>query len=161
MENAVHASANEQAASKEAALVFGSFAVGVQSTYEQYFFLCWLFCFCCLIVRNSTDSCSCSFAWIKPSVVAKGNIDSVINRIKAESFEILEISKLQLNRKQVETFYAKQVDEPHFEDLVNEMTCGPAVALWLRKDSAIKLWQELCGPTDPEKAKMTNPRRYF
>jgi hypothetical protein len=81
-------------------------------------------------------------------------------------------------------FYKEHVGRPFFDGLIGFMTSGPAIALSLRKENAIKDWyypilqhataylnrrlsglfvarRVLCGPTNSDKAREMAPNRCF
>ena len=47
---------------------------------------------------------------------------------------------------------------PEYNQLVEELTSGPCVALEVRQDNVVSSLRELCGPHDPEMARTVRPR---
>jgi nucleoside diphosphate kinase len=72
----------------------------------------------------------------------------------------MESLNMQLTSSQAERFYAEHRDKPFFTGLVSFMTSGPVWALVLAREDAIKAWRQLMGPTNPQAARESAPKRY-
>jgi len=96
-------------------------------------------------------------ALIKPESVQLGNHNAIIDRIKNEGFNIVEIEKMELTDEKAKQFYADHNEKPFFNDLLNYMTSGPIYALNLEKRNGIKSWRSLMGPTDANHARTVAP----
>lgn len=64
----------------------------------------------------------------------------------------------QLTRNRAESFYGEHNGKPFFKGLVDFMTSGPAVAMVLMRENAIKEWRALMGPTNTFVARETNAK---
>ena len=64
---------------------------------------------------------------IKPDAVAKGVIGKILDRFESNGLRIVATKKLQLSRKDAQTFYAVHKERPFFGDLVDFMMSGPVV----------------------------------
>jgi nucleoside-diphosphate kinase len=102
-----------------------------------------------------------TFAIIKPHAVAGKKTGLVIDLIEKKGFNILRMEKVQLTKQQAEQFYAIHKEKPFFNDLVSNVTTGPAIIMVLEKDNAIKEWRDFMGATDPVKAEPGTIRKQF
>jgi nucleoside-diphosphate kinase len=102
-----------------------------------------------------------TFAFIKPDAVKAKNTGQIIALVELNKFTVVHMQKLQLSKKQAESFYAEHKDKHFFNDLISYMTSGPVVALALQKKDAISEWRQLMGATDPLKAEPGTMRRMF
>lgn len=108
-----------------------------------------------------TPDLETTFAFIKPDAVKAKNAGMIISVIELNKFNIVSMQKMDLTKKQAESFYAEHKAKSFFNDLVTYMTSGPVIALALRKKDAINEWRQLMGTTDPEKAAVGTMRRMF
>ncbi|MBU0631334.1 nucleoside-diphosphate kinase [bacterium] len=89
---------------------------------------------------------------IKPDAVAKGVIGKILDRFESNGLTIAATKKLQLSRKEAETFYAVHSERPFFNDLVDFMISGPVVVSVLTGEDAMKKNRDLMGATNPKEA---------
>ncbi|MCB9492647.1 MAG: nucleoside-diphosphate kinase [Epsilonproteobacteria bacterium] len=102
-----------------------------------------------------------TLAIIKPDAVKAKNTGKIIDRIEQEGFNIIEMKKMHLQRKDAEAFYAVHKDRGFFGELVDFMSSGPIVVMALEKENAIAAWRDLMGATDPAKAADNTIRKLF
>ena len=102
-----------------------------------------------------------TLAIIKPDAVKAKNAGKIIDRIEHEGFDIIEMKKMHLQRKDAEAFYAVHRERPFFGELVDFMSSGPVVVMALEKDNAIAAWRDLMGATDPAKAENNTLRKLY
>ncbi len=102
-----------------------------------------------------------TFAIIKPDAVRAHLTGRIIQRIKAEGFQIRAMRLVNLTQKEAEGFYAVHRERPFFASLTKFMSSGPAVVLALEAPDAIKKWRTLMGATDPAKAESGTLRKEF
>ncbi|XP_042507924.1 probable nucleoside diphosphate kinase 5 isoform X2 [Macadamia integrifolia] len=94
---------------------------------------------------------------IKPDGFS-GNYTGEIKRVILRSgFSILKEKIVHLDKENVSIFYAEHSKRTFFPSLVAYMTSGPVVVMVLEKVNAIADWRALIGPTDAQKAKVTQP----
>ncbi|CAF3005342.1 unnamed protein product [Rotaria sp. Silwood2] len=93
-----------------------------------------------------------TLAIIRPSAL-KFYKDAIVSRIRDSGFEVTRTTEIQLTRPQAEEFYAAKKNESFYEDLIQEMTSGPSVALYLIKKDAVQGFRALLGPADKSKIK--------
>ena len=102
-----------------------------------------------------------TLAIIKPDGVARNLIGEVTRRIESNSLRIKAMKMVHLSRKEAEGFYAVHKERPFFESLTRFMSEGPVVLMILSGESAIRVWRDLMGATDPAKAAPGTIRREF
>jgi nucleoside-diphosphate kinase len=89
---------------------------------------------------------------IKPDAVAKGVIGKILDRFESNGLRIVATKKLQLSRKDAQTFYAVHKERPFFGDLVDFMMSGPVVVTVLEGENAVQKNRDLMGATNPKEA---------
>ncbi|CAF0958608.1 unnamed protein product [Rotaria sordida] len=102
--------------------------------------------------RTPEENLERTLAIIRPSAL-KLYKDAIIDRIRDSGFEVTRTLEIQLTRQQVEEFYASKKNEPYYEDIIQEMTSGPSLALYLTKKDAIQGFHALLGPAEKNKIK--------
>jgi len=104
---------------------------------------------------------SVTFAMVKPDAVASGNCGKVLAHTEAAGFGIAAMRLVRLSRLEAEAFYAVHRGRPFFEELVEFMSSGSAVALLLTCPDAVAAWRTAIGATDPAEAAEGTIRRLF
>lgn len=89
---------------------------------------------------------------IKPDVVFKKNIGSIINRYEISNFKISAMKMLQLNELQAKGFYAQHSDKLFFKYLIRFIISGPIIVIVLEANDIIKKYRDYIGSKDPSKA---------
>lgn len=102
-----------------------------------------------------------TLAIIKPDIVERHLIGSIISRLEQSKFSIVAMKMVHLNQQQAAGFYAEHEGKPFFENLIAFMTSTPVVVLVLEKENAIADYRELMGKTNPVDAHMGTLRRDF
>lgn len=102
-----------------------------------------------------------TFAFIKPDAVAAHTSGKIIDLIEQHGFDNIKMQKIQLNKNQVEQFYAVHKDRPFFKELVTYMSSSPVIALVLQKDNAVQAWRDLMGSTNPATAAEGTIRKLY
>ena len=102
-----------------------------------------------------------TLAIIKPDAVQRRLAGRIIRRIEEGGFQIRAMRRVHLTRPQAEGFYAVHRERPFFASLTGFMSSGPAIALVLEAQDAIKKWRTLMGATDPAKADSGTLRKEF
>jgi nucleoside-diphosphate kinase len=93
-----------------------------------------------------------TFSIIKPDATDR-NVTGAINAmIEKAGLRIVAQKRIQMSRKQAETFYAVHRERPFFRELVDFMVSGPVVVQVLEGENAIAAYRDLMGATDPAKA---------
>jgi len=102
-----------------------------------------------------------TLAIIKPDAVTRGLAGEILARIHREGFTIVAVKSLRLTEAEAGGFYAVHRTRNFFGELTAFMSSGKVVALALEAESAIKLWRDVMGATDPAKAAPGTIRREF
>jgi nucleoside-diphosphate kinase len=102
-----------------------------------------------------------TYGMIKPQAVESGYTGKIIDRIEKEGFSIVGMKKMQMTKDLAQTFYQVHSQKPFYDELVDNISAGPIVALVLEKDGAIAAWRDLMGPTDPAQAEGDALRKLF
>lgn len=102
-----------------------------------------------------------TLAIIKPDIVERHLIGSIISRLEQSKFSIVAMKMVHLNQQQAAGFYAEHEGKPFFENLIAFMTSTPVVVLVLEKENAIADYRALMGKTNPAEANMGTLRRDF
>ncbi|KAM6412353.1 thioredoxin domain-containing protein 3 [Pluvialis apricaria] len=98
---------------------------------------------------------------IKPDDVLQGRIEEIKQKIRNAGFGIEAEEQKMLTEEQIRVFYARNKEQPDFEDFVQFMMSGPCHVLVIAKKEAtdpIPHWKELrksseCEPDEPEAEK--------
>ncbi|XP_054673039.1 thioredoxin domain-containing protein 3 [Grus americana] len=99
---------------------------------------------------------------IKPDDVLKGRVEEIKQKIRDAGFGIEAAEEKMLTEEQIRVFYARNKDQPDFEDFVQFMMSGPCHVLVITKKEAtdaIPHWKELrklseSAPDEPEAEKL-------
>ncbi|WP_249549171.1 nucleoside-diphosphate kinase [Anaplasma phagocytophilum] len=89
---------------------------------------------------------------LKPDVVERCIIGNVISYIEAAGLKVVAQKMCRLTIAQAEEFYGVHRDRPFFPELVKFMTSGPVVVQVLEGDSAIAVYRDVMGATNPKEA---------
>jgi nucleoside-diphosphate kinase len=89
---------------------------------------------------------------VKPDGVRRRLIGEILRRVEEAGLTIDELQMRSIDRATAEEQYGEHRDKPFFAELVDFITGGPVVVAKVSGDSAISLWRELMGPTDPADA---------
>lgn len=95
---------------------------------------------------------------IKPDGVRRRLIGEVLRRIEKAGFEIKGMKFQRLSPDQAREFYRVHEGKEFYEELVEFMSSGPVVALWLEGEMACIRLRELVGATDPKLAALNTIR---
>jgi nucleoside-diphosphate kinase len=102
-----------------------------------------------------------TYAMIKPHAVAAGHTGQIIDRIEREGFKIVALKKTTFSKDLAQKFYAVHAERPFYNDLVNNMSSGPVIAMILEKADAVAEWRTLIGATNPAQAAEGTLRKQF
>jgi len=102
-----------------------------------------------------------TFAMIKPQACRKNHVGPILAMINQAGFRISAIRSTKLTRDEAEKFYEMHRGKPFFEGLIDFMSSGPIIALYLEKENAIEDFRKLIGNTDPAKAEEGTIRKMF
>ena len=102
-----------------------------------------------------------TFSIIKPDATQRNLTGSVNAVIEKAGLRIVAQKRIQMTRREAETFYAVHKERPFFGELVEFMTSGPVVVQVLEGESAVTRYREIMGATNPESAAEGTIRKLF
>lgn len=89
---------------------------------------------------------------IKPDGVARNLTGSIMGRIEAKGYKLVELKLMTATRELLEEHYAEHAGKPFYEPLVEFMLSGPLVAAVFEGQRVIEGFRSLAGTTDPTTA---------
>ncbi|WP_309079840.1 nucleoside-diphosphate kinase [Zhihengliuella sp.] len=93
-----------------------------------------------------------SLVLVKPDGVQRQLTGTILARIEAKGYRIVELKLVEATREILEKHYEEHVGKPFYEPLVEFMLSGPSVAVVLEGDRVIEGFRSLAGTTDPTTA---------
>ncbi|GAA3694990.1 nucleoside-diphosphate kinase [Zhihengliuella alba] len=93
-----------------------------------------------------------SLVLVKPDGVQRQLTGTILARIEAKGYRIVELKLVEATREVLEKHYEEHVGKPFYEPLVEFMLSGPTVAAVLEGDRVIEGFRSLAGTTDPTTA---------
>src|SRR6478735_7144439 len=102
-----------------------------------------------------------TFSILKPDATQRNLTGSVNAVIEKAGLRIVAQKRIQMTRREAETFYAVHKERPFFGELVEFMTSGPVVVQVLEGESAVTRYREIMGATNPESAAEGTIRKLF
>lgn len=93
-----------------------------------------------------------TFAMVKPDGVSRGLTGEIIGRFERKGFRVAALKMMHITPALAAEHYAEHKDKPFFDELVNFITSGPAVAMILEGDGVIAMVRSMMGATDPRQA---------
>ena len=90
---------------------------------------------------------------LKPNAVQRALVGDILARFEHRGLQIKGLKMLCISCELAERHYAEHKGKGFFKPLVKFITSGPSVLLVLEADSAIEIVRNMCGPTDPRKAR--------
>ncbi len=98
---------------------------------------------------------------LKPDTVETHKIGEVIAQLESSGLHPVAMRMMHLSRKQAEGFYEEHKARGFFGELVDFMTRGPVVVLFLEGEGAVAKYRDVMGATDPKKAADGTLRKKF
>lgn len=102
-----------------------------------------------------------TLAIIKPDAVEAHHMGEIVTIYEKSGLTIVDMKMIRMTKADAEQFYAVHKERPFYSDLVSFMSSGPAVAIILEGDNAIKKNREIIGATDPKDAAPGTIRKEF
>jgi nucleoside-diphosphate kinase len=102
-----------------------------------------------------------TFAMIKPDACEGGKTGRILAHIEAAGYAIRALRLVRMTRVEAEAFYAVHRGRPFYQELVEFMSSGRAVAMVLERANAVVAWRETIGATDPAEAADGTIRKLF
>lgn len=98
---------------------------------------------------------------IKPDGVERNLVGKIVSLFETQGLTIAGIKKIQLSRKQAETFYGEHKERGFFGELVDFMVRSPVVVIALHGENAIQKNRDIMGATNPAQAAEGTVRKLF
>jgi nucleoside-diphosphate kinase len=98
---------------------------------------------------------------IKPDAVAAGSAGKMIAHLENEGFTVRSLLMLHMREAHAKAFYEVHKERPFYGELVNFMTCGPAIAIALERENAVPHLREVMGATNSKEAATGTIRNLF
>ncbi|GAA2889263.1 nucleoside-diphosphate kinase [Microbacterium sp. NPDC077391] len=89
---------------------------------------------------------------VKPDGVARGLTGSILARIEAKGYALVDLRLVEPDRDRLAAHYAEHEGKPFYEPLLEFMMSGPSVAIRLAGNRVIEGFRSLAGTTDPTTA---------
>eukprot|EP01065_Artemidia_motanka_P045288 TRINITY_DN6625_c0_g2_i2.p1 TRINITY_DN6625_c0_g2~~TRINITY_DN6625_c0_g2_i2.p1 ORF type:complete len:369 (+),score=145.54 TRINITY_DN6625_c0_g2_i2:63-1109(+) len=108
--------------------------------------------------RSSATLQNCTLCVIKPHAIRAGYGGEILHAIIDEGFEVSALRLVHLSKADAEDFlevYKGVVSE--YTGLVDHVSTAPVWVAEVRAESAVQSFRKLCGPHDPEIAKVLRP----
>jgi len=92
-------------------------------------------------------------------VVLAGKAGQLITRILDEGFEVSALEMFFLDRHTADEFFELYKGVvPEYSQMIDQVICGPCIALEVRQENAVVSLKQLCGGFDPNIAKTKGER---
>ncbi len=102
-----------------------------------------------------------TLAIIKPDAVQKGHTGEIISMIIKAGFKIRAMRMVHLTKESAGGFYEIHKERSFFSELLDYMTSGPCIPIYLEKENAVEDYRKLIGATDPAKAAEGTVRKLY
>ncbi|HET8794899.1 MAG TPA: nucleoside-diphosphate kinase [Arthrobacter sp.] len=89
---------------------------------------------------------------IKPDGVSRSLTGTILGRIEAKGYNLVDLKLMNATRSQLEQHYEEHVGKPFYEPLVEFMLSGPVVAAIFEGERVIEGFRSLAGSTEPTAA---------
>lgn len=89
---------------------------------------------------------------IKPDGVARGLTGTILSRVEAKGYKLVDLKLVNATREILESHYAEHVGKPFYEPLVEFMLSGPVAAAVFEGERVIEGFRSLAGTTEPTTA---------
>ena len=102
-----------------------------------------------------------TFSIIKPDATERNLTGAVNAVIEQAGLRIVAQKRIQMSRREAETFYAVHKERPFFGELVDFMISAPVVVQVLEGENAVLRYREIMGATNPESAAEGTIRKLY
>uniref|UniRef100_A0A8C3X617 Thioredoxin domain-containing protein 3 n=1 Tax=Catagonus wagneri TaxID=51154 RepID=A0A8C3X617_9CETA len=79
--------------------------------------------------------------------------EDVLNIIQEEGFKIMMQRQIVFSEEEAQTLCKEYENKDYFENLIENMTSGPSLALVLLRENCLTHWKQLIGPSTVEEAR--------
>ena len=102
-----------------------------------------------------------TFSIIKPDATKRNLTGAICDRLERAGLRIVAQKRIQMTRRDAETFYAVHKERPFFGELVSFMISGPVIVQVLEGENAVLKNREVMGATNPAQAAEGTIRKDF
>jgi len=102
-----------------------------------------------------------TFSILKPDATKRNLTGAICDRLERAGLRIVAQRRIQMSRRDAETFYAVHKDRPFFGELVSFMISAPVVIQVLEGENAVAKNREVMGATNPAQAAEGTIRKDF
>lgn len=102
-----------------------------------------------------------TFSIIKPDATKRNLTGAICDRLERAGLRIVAQKRIQMTRKDAESFYGVHKDRPFFGELVSFMISGPVVVQVLEGENAVLKNRDVMGATNPAQAAEGTIRKDF
>lgn len=93
-----------------------------------------------------------TYLMIKPEAVRAGQWPEILQLLLRNRFQVKRLEMRRMRKGLAQSFYAEHEGKPFFGALVEYITSGEVVAVWLEGDDAVGRLRALVGATNPAQA---------
>lgn len=102
-----------------------------------------------------------TFSILKPDATRRNLTGAICDRLEKAGLRIVAQKRIQMTRRDAETFYGVHKERPFFGELVDFMISAPVVVQVLEGENAVAKNREVMGATNPEQADAGTIRKDF
>ena len=102
-----------------------------------------------------------TFSIVKPDATKRNLTGAICDRLERAGLRIVAQKRIQMTRRDAETFYAVHKERPFFGELLDFMISGPVVVQVLEGENAVAKNREVMGATNPAQAAEGTIRKDF
>lgn len=102
-----------------------------------------------------------TFSIVKPDATKRNLTGAICDRLERAGLRIVAQKRIQMTRRDAETFYAVHKARPFFGELCDFMVSGPVVVQVLEGENAVLKNREVMGATNPAQAADGTIRKDF
>lgn len=93
-----------------------------------------------------------SYIMLKPDAIKRGLAGTIISRIEAKGFRILEIKSINLSPEILKAHYNHLIEKPFYQEIEEFMMSGPVWGMIVEGEGAVEAMRTMIGPTKIEDA---------
>jgi nucleoside-diphosphate kinase len=102
-----------------------------------------------------------TFSIIKPDATRRNLTGAICDKLERAGLRIVAQRRIQMTRRDAETFYAVHKDRPFFGELVSFMISAPVVIQVLEGENAVAKNRQVMGATNPAQADAGTIRKEY
>lgn len=107
------------------------------------------------------ESSERSLVLIKPEVVARGIIGTIISVYEDNGLRVVGMKMMKIDREFAAEHYAEHKGKVFYDELLDYITSSELVAMVLEGEDVIEKIRQINGSTDPDKAAYGTIRRRY